>query len=212
MAKKSSFTGVKAGPPFQKIDELDKRQALLSRIIGSPPKPLLDLLEASIADSKAAREECAAKLWASVVKWREEWREATGEDPPTTLEQWEKEASRAGLSADAILLEGAVKQMTPQKLTPTILGYHCRLQDESDKASPVKKAAGFVSASDIAKELNLGKKELASLRNRLTRWRKEHAIGWMEVDPSERGPRDPKFLYRRGVIQSVIGKRKQQKT
>ncbi len=42
------------------------------------------------------------------------------------------------------------------------------------------------------------------LRKRLERWRSENAKGWIEVGESERGPNDPKYLYRPDAVQSVI--------
>jgi hypothetical protein len=41
-----------------------------------------------------------------------------------------------------------------------------------------------------------------ALRTRLNRWRQTHHDGWIE-NP-ERGPREPKYLYRVGSVRSII--------
>lgn len=73
--------------------------------------------------------------------------------------------------------------------------------DESDR-----RGDSWVSAADVAKELDLDANGLKALGGRLKRWRRGNETRWMEFDISERGPRGPKFLYRRNAIESVIRK------
>ena len=64
-------------------------------------------------------------------------------------------------------------------------------------------ASGWLSARDLAEHLGVPSK-LPAIEQRLRRWRDNHATGWMEIDPSERNPRDPKFLYEFAAVQAVI--------
>ncbi|MEX0884993.1 MAG: hypothetical protein WD009_01010 [Phycisphaeraceae bacterium] len=52
--------------------------------------------------------------------------------------------------------------------------------------------AGYVSSADLAERYGLPPDPL---RKRLDRWRKDNALGGGFIQNTERGPRDPAFLY-----------------
>lgn len=73
---------------------------------------------------------------------------------------------------------------------------------EADNASPGAVCdVGFWSPKDIADRFGV---PYDALRARLTRWRKKHAAGWMEVPAGERGPNDPRALYQLSAVKPVI--------
>lgn len=70
-----------------------------------------------------------------------------------------------------------------------------------DSASPVGFLAGRASVRELAERYSL---PYDATRARLDRWRHNNAEGWMEVSATERGSRDPKYLYEVAAVQSVI--------
>ena len=78
--------------------------------------------------------------------------------------------------------------------------------EADNRPEPPKDLAGWSSARGLAEKYNLS---YDKLRTRLERWRHNNAEGWMEVSATERGSRDPKYLYELAAVQQVITKLQQ---
>lgn len=87
------------------------------------------------------------------------------------------------------------------------LGYGAaeRLSGAGPEDQTTELPAGRLSAKELAAEHGV---PYDALRTRLDRWRRNNGAGWIEVSESERGPRDPKFLYEVAAVQSVIDEMK----
>ena len=60
---------------------------------------------------------------------------------------------------------------------------------------------GMFSAPQLADKYNVSRN---TLQQRLRRWRKQNGTGWVEVPSSDRGPRDPCFLYRLDAVKFIL--------
>ncbi len=150
-------------------------------------------------------------IQAARLQYQEKWQAEFGENevPPITLDDWKKAAYRVGFSPDWV----RKGKWTAKEISLALEGYLLALKDKRDaKSKRGTSAEGMVSAPDLGKELGLDEKAIAALGNRLKRWRRKHEDGWMEVEPSEREPHGPQFLYNRDAIRPVIAKSLTHKT
>lgn len=64
-----------------------------------------------------------------------------------------------------------------------------------------KREATLLSVRDLAVKYDV---DSEALRKRLDRWRRQNFNGWRELHSSDRGPRDPRFLYEESAVLFIV--------
>ena len=95
-----------------------------------------------------------------------------------------------------------VRDMKPR--TREILQEEIASEQITEASQPTRAADAdaFLSAPDLARKYGVEPNRLAK---RLERWRAKNREDWREIEASERGPREPQYLYREAAVKALIG-------